>query len=41
MSDTTLFYVTFPGKAEAERIAETLLAERLAACVNILAPCSA
>lgn len=40
MSDTALFHVTFPSKAEAERVAETLLAERLAACVNILAPCS-
>ena len=40
MSDTALFYVTFPSKAEAERVAETLLAERLAACVNILAPCT-
>ena len=40
MSDIALFYVTFPSKAEAERIAETLLAERLAACVNIMAPCS-
>ncbi|RYY23074.1 MAG: divalent-cation tolerance protein CutA [Sphingomonadales bacterium] len=40
MSETTLVYVTFPNKAEAERVAETLLAERLAACVNILAPCT-
>lgn len=40
MSETALFYVTFPNKAEAERIVETLLAERLAACANILAPCT-
>jgi periplasmic divalent cation tolerance protein len=40
MTDTALFYVTFPNKAEAERVAEMLLAERLAACVNILAPCT-
>jgi len=40
VSDTTLVYVTFPSRAEAERVAETVLAERLAACVNILAPCT-
>ena len=40
MNGTTLFHVTFPSKAEAERIAETVIAERLAACVNILAPCT-
>ena len=40
MNDTALFYVTFPNRAEAERVAETLLAERLAACVNIMAPCT-
>ncbi|HEX8302959.1 divalent-cation tolerance protein CutA [Sphingomonas sp.] len=40
MSDIALFYVTFPSKAEAERVAETLLAERVAACVNILARCT-
>jgi periplasmic divalent cation tolerance protein len=41
MSDIALLYVTFPGSAEAERIAEIVLAEQLAACVNILAPCTA
>ena len=40
MSDVALFYVTFPNAAEAERVAETVLAEQLAACVNILAPCT-
>jgi periplasmic divalent cation tolerance protein len=40
VSGTALFYVTFPSKAEAERVAETLLAERLAACVNILGACT-
>ena len=40
MSEVTLFYVTFPNRAEAERVAETVTAERLAACVNILAPCA-
>ena len=31
---TKLIYVTAPNPAEAERIAETILAERLAACAN-------
>ena len=39
MSDTALLYVACADRAEAERIAETVLVERLAACVNILAPC--
>jgi periplasmic divalent cation tolerance protein len=34
-----LLHATFADRAEAERIAQTVLAERLAACVNILAPC--
>lgn len=32
-------YALFADQAEAERIAEIVIAERLAACVNILAPC--
>lgn len=40
MSDIALLYVTFPSRGDAETIAETVLAERLAACVNILAPCA-
>ena len=40
MSDVALLFSTFPSKVEAERVAEAVLAERLAACVNILAPCS-
>ncbi|RYG21507.1 MAG: divalent-cation tolerance protein CutA [Burkholderiales bacterium] len=40
MNQIALFFVTFPNRAEAERIAETLLTERLAACVNILAASS-
>jgi periplasmic divalent cation tolerance protein len=40
MSDVALLYATFPGAAEAEQVAQTVLAERLAACVNILAPCT-
>jgi periplasmic divalent cation tolerance protein len=39
MSDIALLRCTFPNRAEAERVAETTVAERLAACVNILAPC--
>lgn len=40
MSGLTLFYVTFATRADAERVAEAVLGERLAACVNILAPCA-
>ena len=40
MSDIALLHVACADRAEAERIAETVLAERLAACVNILAPCN-
>ncbi|MEP9361015.1 divalent-cation tolerance protein CutA [Sphingomonas sp. KR3-1] len=40
MSELTLFYVTFTTRADAERVAETVLAEHLAACANILAPCA-
>lgn len=40
MSELALFYVTFATRADAERVAETILAERLAACANILAPCT-
>ncbi|GAO38071.1 putative divalent-cation tolerance protein [Sphingomonas changbaiensis NBRC 104936] len=32
-------YALFADAAEAERIAETVVTERLAACANILAPC--
>jgi periplasmic divalent cation tolerance protein len=39
MSDIALLYVTFPNRTEAERVAEAALAERLAVCVNVLAPC--
>ena len=37
---TTLLVLTnLPDRAAAERLAETLIAQRLAGCVNILAPC--
>lgn len=32
-------YAVFADAAEVERIAETVIAERLAACANILGPC--
>jgi periplasmic divalent cation tolerance protein len=34
-----LVLTNLPDRAVAERIADTLIGERLAACVNILAPC--
>jgi len=40
LSDTALLYATFASAEEAERVAETVLSEKLAACVNILAPCT-
>lgn len=40
MSELTLFYVTFAARADAERVAEAVLTEHLAACANILAPCT-
>jgi periplasmic divalent cation tolerance protein len=40
MSDIALLYATFASQADAERVAETVLAEGLAACVNVLAPCT-
>ncbi|HNX53246.1 MAG TPA: divalent-cation tolerance protein CutA [Pontiellaceae bacterium] len=33
---TKLIYVTAPSRKEAERLAETVVTERLAACANIL-----
>jgi len=34
-----ILYTTYPSLAEAERIGKAVLERRLAACVNILAPC--
>ena len=34
-----LVLTNLPDRAAAERIAEALIAQQLAACVNILAPC--
>jgi periplasmic divalent cation tolerance protein len=38
MSDALIVFVTVPTRADGERIAEALVAERLAACVNVLGP---
>ena len=40
MSELALLYATFSSAEEAERIAETILAEQLAGCVNILPACT-
>lgn len=40
MSELALFYTTFATRADAERVAETILSERLVACANILSPCT-
>ena len=34
-----LVFTNLPERAAAEKLAEALIARRLAACVNILAPC--
>ena len=40
MQSTKLLVLTnLPDRAAAERIADLLIGQRLAACVNILAPC--
>ncbi len=39
-SDTLLVFTNVPDRATAERIAEALVAERLAACVNVLEGCT-
>jgi periplasmic divalent cation tolerance protein len=36
---TLLVLTSLPDRAAAERLADTLVEKRLAACVNILAPC--
>ena len=36
---TLLVLTNLPDRASAERLADLLLEQRLAACVNILAPC--
>lgn len=36
---TLLVLTNLPDRAAAERLADTLIEKRLAACINILAPC--
>jgi len=38
--DSLLVVTNLPDRASAEKLAALLIARRLAACVNILAPCS-
>lgn len=38
MTDALIVLVTVPSRAEGERIAETVVGERLAACVNVVGP---
>ncbi len=37
---TLLVFTNLPDEASAQALAATLVTERLAACVNVLAPCS-
>ena len=37
--ETLLVFTNLPDRASAERLASSLVEARLAACVNILAPC--
>jgi periplasmic divalent cation tolerance protein len=37
--NTLLVFTNVPDRAAAERIADLLVEQRLAACVNVLAPC--
>jgi periplasmic divalent cation tolerance protein len=39
VTEIVTVYATFPSADEADRIGMQLVAERLAACVNILGPC--
>lgn len=38
MNDERIVFVTVPNREEGERIAEILVGEQLAACVNIVGP---
>lgn len=40
MSDIALVHATFADAAEAERIGSDMVDRRLAACVNLLGPCT-
>ena len=39
MSDVLLVITNLPDRASAERVAEALVIQRVAACVNVLAEC--
>ena len=39
MSDVLLVVTNLPDRASAERVAEALVIQRVAACVNVLAEC--
>lgn len=41
MSDATILYSTAPDRETAQKIADALIADKLAACVNIPAPMTA
>ncbi|RYD66093.1 MAG: divalent-cation tolerance protein CutA, partial [Sphingomonadales bacterium] len=40
MSDIALVHATFADEGEAERIGEAMVEAQLAACVNLLGPCT-
>lgn len=40
MSDIALVHATFADAAEAEKIGRRMVEEKLAACVNLLGPCT-
>lgn len=40
MSDIALLHATFASAEEAEQIGRAMVEEKLAACVNLLGPCS-
>ena len=40
MSDIALLHATFADAAEAERIGQAMVEAQLAACVNLLGPCT-
>lgn len=40
MSEVLLVFTNVPDRSEAERIAEALITEGVAACVNVMAECS-
>jgi periplasmic divalent cation tolerance protein len=40
VSDIALVFATFPDAATARTVARTVVGERLAACANLLSPCT-